>query len=74
MIESYTINGARANFLETETGSIEVGKWADLAVLNENILESPPENIGFNWMGGGTAKVLMTMFCGKTVYKASDLS
>jgi predicted amidohydrolase YtcJ len=74
MIESYTINGARANFLETDTGSIEVGKWADLAVLNENILESPPESIGFNWMGGGTAKVLMTMFCGKTVYRASDLS
>jgi predicted amidohydrolase YtcJ len=74
MIESYTINGARANFLETETGSIEIGKWADLAVLNENILESPPESIGFNWMGGGTAKVLMTMFCGKTVYRASDLS
>ncbi len=74
MIESYTINGARANFLETDTGSIEVGKWADLVVLNENILESPPESIGFNWMGGGTAKVLMTLFCGKTVYEASELS
>jgi predicted amidohydrolase YtcJ len=74
MIESYTINGARANFLDTDTGSIEVGKWADLVVLNENILESPPESIGFNWMGGGTAKVLMTMLCGKTVYEASDLS
>ena len=34
----------------------------------------PAERIGFNWMGGGTAKVLMTMFQGKTVYRANDLS
>jgi predicted amidohydrolase YtcJ len=73
MIESYTINGTRANFLEEETGSLEIGKSADLVVLNENILDLPAESIGFNWMGGGTAKVLMTMFHGKTVYRASDL-
>jgi|WetSurMetagenome_2_1015567.scaffolds.fasta_scaffold24659_3 predicted amidohydrolase YtcJ len=74
MIESYTINGATANFVEDDTGSIEIGKSADLVVLNENILGIPAERIGFNWMGGGTAKVVMTMFQGKTVYRTNDLS
>jgi hypothetical protein len=45
MIESYTINGAYANFLEGETGSLEPGKSADLVVLRENILEMPAERI-----------------------------
>jgi predicted amidohydrolase YtcJ len=45
MIASYTINGARANFLEGETGSLEPGKSADLVVLRENILELPAARI-----------------------------
>jgi predicted amidohydrolase YtcJ len=45
MIASYTINGARANFLEGETGSLEPGKSADLVVLRDNILELPAARI-----------------------------
>ena len=33
MIAAFTLAGARANFLEHETGSLEVGKSADLVVL-----------------------------------------
>jgi predicted amidohydrolase YtcJ len=73
MIESYTINGARANFIEDETGSIEIGKSADMVVLSENILDCPAESIGFDWMGGGNTKVLLTMFRGKTVFRADGL-
>ena len=61
MIESFTINGAHANFLESETGSIEVGKAADLVVLSENILELPPERVS-------EARVLLTLFGGVPVH------
>jgi len=67
MVESFTINGAYANFLEDETGSIEVGKSADLVVLSENILELPPEEIT-------QAKVELTLFRGRPVYAGGGLA
>ena len=63
MLDSFTVNQAYANFLERETGSIEVGKSADLIVSDRNILTAAPEDIG-------TARVLKTLFMGKTVYEA----
>ena len=63
-IASFTINGAYANFLEGETGSIEVGKKADLVVLERNLFDIPTEEIG-------DVKVLMTMFEGKAVLRDS---
>jgi len=63
MIESFTINGAYANFLEDETGSLEPGKSADLIVLGENVLESPAERID-------EAAVELTVFRGAPVYAA----
>ena len=41
MIALYTINAAYANHLERETGSIEVGKLADLIVLDRNLFDGP---------------------------------
>ncbi len=41
----YTIDSAYTQFAEEETGSIEVGKLADLVVLSEDILTVPEENI-----------------------------
>jgi predicted amidohydrolase YtcJ len=37
-IYSYTMANAIASFSEKEKGSIEVGKWADLIVLDKNII------------------------------------
>ncbi len=62
MIESVTINGAKTNFLESEAGSIETGKSADLIVLDRNLFEIPVEEIS-------RVKVLMTIFKGKTAYE-----
>jgi hypothetical protein len=40
MLALYTINGAYLQHQEKRTGSIEVGKAADLIALDENLLES----------------------------------
>ncbi|MBC8584103.1 amidohydrolase [Youxingia wuxianensis] len=63
MIDSFTINQAYANFVDDISGSIEVGKNADMIVVDKNILEVKPEDIG-------TAVVEKTLFMGKTVYEA----
>jgi len=45
MIRGYTQNGAYPFRMEDEIGSIEVGKMADLIVLEENLLTSDPSVI-----------------------------
>lgn len=63
MIAAYTIGGARLMHQEAETGSIEVGKSADLVVLDRNLFAIPPGEIA-------GAKVLLTLFEGDVVYEA----
>jgi len=66
MIASFTINGAYANFLENETGSLETGKLADVVVLDRNLFEIPVTEIS-------KASVLLTLFEGKEVYRATNV-
>ena len=67
MIQSFFNNdGAYANFLEQDTGSLEVGKAADLVVLDRNLFEIPASEIN-------NAKVLFTLFEGKEVYRDNSL-
>ena len=67
LIAAFTINGARANFLEGETGSLEIGKSADLVVLSDDILALPPERIH-------EAEVRLTLFRGAPVFAAAEYS
>lgn len=62
MLAGYTINGAYVNFQEHETGSIEVGKAADLIVLDRNLFEIPAHEIH-------RAKVLLTLLEGQEIYR-----
>ena len=45
MIRGYTLNGAAQLGMESELGSIEVGKIADLVVLDRNLFEVLPDQI-----------------------------
>lgn len=62
-IRAYTLNVAYALDQEKRTGSIEVGKLADLAVLNTNILELAPDAVK-------DAYVTRTFLGGNEVYSA----
>jgi predicted amidohydrolase YtcJ len=60
-VRNYTLNVAYVNHLEQETGSIRVGKSADLIVLDKDIFTLPPQQIS-------TTKVLVTLFKGRPVF------
>ncbi len=62
-IRGYTLNGAYANFVEQNRGSITPGKYADLVLLSDDLFKLPKEKIK-------DAKVVLTMVGGKPVYRA----
>lgn len=62
-LRAVTIWAARQMFLEKKIGSIEVGKYADLAVWDRDFYSVPTADIK-------DAKCLMTIFDGKVVYDA----
>jgi predicted amidohydrolase YtcJ len=59
----HTINAAYQLHMERDTGSIEVGKYADLVVLDQNLFEIPTERIS-------DTTVMQTILGGKVVYRA----
>ena len=61
MISLYTINAAWVHHQESETGSIEVGKLADLVVLDRNLFDVPVSMIH-------EVRVVRTLLEGRTVY------
>src|SRR3989442_8438335 len=60
----YTIGSAWFSFDENKRGSLEVGKFADLAVLSKDYMTVPIEQIG-------SIESLLTMLDGKIVYAAA---
>lgn len=66
-IAGFTIGSAYVNHLDDVTGSIEVGKYADLTVVDRNLFAHPPAEIA-------DAKVELTLVEGERVFAASDLA
>lgn len=65
-LRMYTINNAWESFDEKNKGTIEPGKFADMAVLSQDILTCPEDSIK-------AIKVLMTMVDGEIVYEAGGI-
>lgn len=62
-LAGYTLGGAIASGDDANRGSIEAGKWADLAVLSKNPRNTPPEALP-------EIRVDMTLVAGRVVYEA----
>jgi len=60
-LAAFTINAAYTNRLEQVSGSLEVGKSADLIVLDHNLFAVPPTQID-------KSRVLVTLLEGRAVY------
>jgi hypothetical protein len=64
-VKGYTLNAAAAAWRGHETGSLSPGKWADLIIIDRDILTCDPYGIG-------DTEVLLTLLAGKTVHRAAS--
>jgi predicted amidohydrolase YtcJ len=64
-LTAYTAGSAWVNHLDDVTGTVEVGKYADLVVLDRDPFAGPADQIG-------ATRVLQTFVEGERVYAASD--
>lgn len=62
-VRAYTLGSAYAEFQEKQKGTIEVGKFADIIILSDDIFTMNSRRIG-------SVKVLMTILNGKVVFEA----
>lgn len=60
-VRNYTLQSARALHVEDRSGSLTVGKNADLVAVDQDIFKIPPERIS-------KTHVLVTMYRGEVVY------
>ncbi len=66
-VNAYTINAAYVMRQEDKTGSLEVGKYADLIIIDRDIFSVNKDQIR-------NTNVLLTMLGGKEVYTSTDFS
>ncbi|MTH96975.1 amidohydrolase [Roseibium sp. RKSG952] len=64
-LEAHTINAARGMGMDDQIGSLEVGKKADIVVLDQNLFEIEPTAIS-------NVDVLYTIMGGNLTYEKSD--
>ena len=66
VIASFTIEGARLMGHDDRLGSIEVGKIADLIIINQNVVDLAEQN---NASKIGETLVDLTLFNGRVIYE-----
>jgi 5-methylthioadenosine/S-adenosylhomocysteine deaminase len=69
LLELCTLGGARALGLESETGSLKPGKWADCAVIRlqaRGVEDSAAERV----LASSPDDVLLTCLGGRDIYRA----
>jgi hypothetical protein len=64
-LRAYTIDAAYAAFSESSLGSLELGKLADLVILERDLLKTPPHELN-------AVRIVTTMVGGKVVYRRPD--
>jgi predicted amidohydrolase YtcJ len=65
ILEAYTVNGARAGFVEATLGTVTAGKRADLVVIDRDPFAIDPHDLS-------EVRVLRTLFDGREVYRAQS--
>jgi predicted amidohydrolase YtcJ len=60
-VRAYTVGSAYAEFQESEKGTIEPGKLADMVILSRDIFTMDPVEIG-------KAKIVLTIMDGRVVF------
>jgi predicted amidohydrolase YtcJ len=65
-VKGYTINAARAAWRDTSTGSLSAGKYADLILLDRDLFNISPWEIG-------QTQVLLTLLAGQEVHRQAEL-
>jgi len=65
MLHAHTLGGAHADFQEDVTGSIRIGKSADLVVLDRDIHKTSANEIS-------QANISLTMFQGNIIHRAPN--
>ena len=63
----FTYRSAEFHYAENKIGSLEVGKYADFAVIDKDYLSGPDTEVRDN-------KVLMTILAGETRYQDTDFN
>jgi predicted amidohydrolase YtcJ len=61
-VKAYTVNAAAAAWRARDTGSLAVGKYADLIILDRDLFAIDPYDIG-------DTQVLLTLLAGKEVHR-----
>jgi predicted amidohydrolase YtcJ len=62
VIDGYTLGAAFAGRREKSEGSLEIGKFADLIIVSQNVFDIDPRKIG-------ATKVVTTIVGGRVVYQ-----